>query len=52
MSCLPARPSSIASEENALLTPEKGFSIDREGPRDECGVFGVYGPGHEVARLA
>src|SRR3954463_10039155 len=25
---------------------------DREGPRDECGVFGVYAPGHDVARLA
>jgi amidophosphoribosyltransferase len=25
---------------------------DRDGPRDECGVFGVYAPGHEVARLA
>jgi len=25
---------------------------DREGPRDECGVFGVYGPGHDVSRLA
>jgi amidophosphoribosyltransferase len=24
----------------------------REGPRDECGVFGVYAPGHDVARLA
>ncbi|WP_372790317.1 amidophosphoribosyltransferase [Paraconexibacter sp.] len=24
----------------------------REGPRDECGVFGIYGPGHEVSRLA
>lgn len=24
----------------------------REGPRDECGVFAVYGPGHDVARLA
>src|SRR5688572_9338635 len=24
---------------------------DREGPRDECGVFGVYAPGHDVARL-
>jgi amidophosphoribosyltransferase len=28
------------------------FLDDREGPRDECGVFGVYAPGHEVARLA
>jgi amidophosphoribosyltransferase len=34
------------------LTPDQGFSIDREGPRDECGVFGVYAPGHDVARLA
>jgi amidophosphoribosyltransferase len=24
----------------------------RDGPRDECGVFGVYAPGHDVARLA
>src|SRR5271156_5734688 len=24
----------------------------REGPRDECGVFGLYAPGHEVSRLA
>src|SRR4051794_27570197 len=24
----------------------------RDGPRDECGVFGVYAPGHEVPRLA
>src|SRR3954454_1803725 len=24
----------------------------RDGPRDECGVFGVYAPGRDVARLA
>jgi amidophosphoribosyltransferase len=24
---------------------------ERDGPRDECGVFGIYAPGHEVARL-
>jgi amidophosphoribosyltransferase len=24
---------------------------DRDGPRDECGVFGVLAPGHDVARL-
>ena len=24
----------------------------RDGPRDECGVFGVYAPGHDVSRLA
>jgi amidophosphoribosyltransferase len=27
-------------------------SIDlRDGPRDECGVFGINAPGHDVARL-
>ncbi len=25
---------------------------DRDGPRDDCGVFGVYAPGHDVARLS
>ena len=25
---------------------------ERDGPRDECGVFGVYAPEHDVARLA
>ena len=25
---------------------------DRDGPRDECGVFGVYAPEQDVARLA
>ena len=25
---------------------------ERDGPRDECGVFGVFAPGHDVARLA
>jgi amidophosphoribosyltransferase len=24
---------------------------DRDGPRDECGVFGIYAPGSDVARL-
>ena len=24
----------------------------RDGPRDECGVFGICAPGHEVSRLA
>jgi amidophosphoribosyltransferase len=28
------------------------FEGMREGPRDECGVFGLYAPGHEVARLS
>jgi amidophosphoribosyltransferase len=34
------------------LTPKQGFSFDRQGPREECGVFGVYAPGHDVSRLA
>jgi amidophosphoribosyltransferase len=25
---------------------------ERDGPRDECGVFGIYGPEHDVSRLA
>ena len=25
---------------------------DRDGPRDECGVFGVYAPNREVAKLS
>jgi len=24
----------------------------REGPRDECGIFGIVAPGHDVARMA
>jgi amidophosphoribosyltransferase len=31
------------------MTQELHF---RDGPRDECGVFGVYAPGNDVARLA
>src|SRR5947209_9674513 len=27
-------------------------SDHRDGPRDECGVFGIYAPDHDVARLA
>ena len=26
--------------------------VHRDGPRDECGVFGIYAPEHDVARLA
>jgi amidophosphoribosyltransferase len=25
---------------------------ERDGPRDECGVFGIYAPDHDVSRLA
>jgi amidophosphoribosyltransferase len=34
-----------------MISTERPFP-DRDGPRDECGVFGVYAPGHDVARLA
>jgi amidophosphoribosyltransferase len=40
-----------AQERVRFLEPEAGGVADREGPRDECGVFGVYAPEHDVARL-
>jgi amidophosphoribosyltransferase len=33
------------------MTPHEAIP-DRDGPRDECGVFGVYAPDSDVARLA
>jgi amidophosphoribosyltransferase len=36
-----------------MALPDRSEHFDqRDGPRDECGVFGVYGPEHDVARLA
>src|SRR5256884_6448072 len=36
-----------------MALPDRSEHLDqRDGPRDECGVFGVYGPEHDVARLA
>ncbi len=32
--------------------PCYGADVTRDGPRDECGVFGLYAPGHEVSRLS
>ncbi len=34
------------------MNPTERPISDRDGPRDECGVFGVHAPGREVARLA
>ncbi len=31
---------------------DQHFLDEREGPRDECGVFGIYAPEHDVSRLA
>jgi amidophosphoribosyltransferase len=36
----------------AGLTPRASVTSMRDGPRDECGVFGLYAPGHEVSRLS
>ena len=35
-----------------MTTSSTDLSDPRDGPRDECGVFGVYAPGHDVARYA
>ena len=34
------------------VTVARGAGRMRDGPRDECGVFGLYAPGHEVSRLS
>ncbi|MBS1844685.1 MAG: amidophosphoribosyltransferase [Actinobacteria bacterium] len=34
------------------MTTFEPVPTDRDKPRDECGVFGVYAPGHDVSRLA
>ena len=35
-----------------IVVHENPFLDARDGPRDECGVFGLYAPGQEVARLS
>ncbi len=35
----------------AILDPVSSLE-GRDGPRDECGVFGIFAPGHDVSRLA
>jgi amidophosphoribosyltransferase len=45
--------SSSAFDDRETRAPGRaGRLLDRDGPRDECGVFGVYAPAHDVARLA
>ena len=39
----------MLDEETQLPRPE---DFEDEGPHEECGVFGVYAPGEDVARLA
>jgi amidophosphoribosyltransferase len=35
-----------------LGPPMPPVNDHRDGPRDECGVFGIYAPDHDVSRLA
>ena len=37
---------------SARGAPCYGADVMRDGPRDECGVFGLYAPGREVSRLS
>jgi amidophosphoribosyltransferase len=34
------------------MTEQNTELDERDGPRDECGVFGIYAPEHDVARMA
>ncbi len=62
MSAVPVHPSEARAPAAATVNramPYTGGSThpsppleDRDGPRDECGVFGIYAPGHEVSRLS
>jgi amidophosphoribosyltransferase len=46
----------VASRQRIMLSASLPMADtdtpDRDGPRDECGVFGIHGPGHDVSRLA
>src|SRR5689334_7477030 len=44
-----SRPAASLSARGSRMLPAND---DRDGPRDECGVFGIYAPEHDVARLA
>jgi amidophosphoribosyltransferase len=47
-----SRPPKLAAAPGAPSRAQAPERPDRDGPRDECGVFGVYAPDHDVARLA
>jgi amidophosphoribosyltransferase len=46
-----ARRASVVEAMAGARAGGPGFQ-DRDGPRDECGVFGIYAPGHDVSRLS
>ncbi|HTR72885.1 MAG TPA: amidophosphoribosyltransferase [Solirubrobacteraceae bacterium] len=51
----PSQPSSDVAPDRSRETLAGGEHPrlgQRDGPRDECGVFGLYAPGHDVARLS
>src|SRR5947209_5898998 len=37
--------------DRAALTPPGGFPLDEDHPHDECGVFGIFAPREDVARI-
>jgi amidophosphoribosyltransferase len=42
----------MSSYQRPSPAPEEIGVPDRDGPRDECGVFGIYAPTSDVSRLA
>ena len=46
------RPQKLPAGEGTHGRACRGELAERDGPRDECGVFGIYAPEHDVARLA
>jgi amidophosphoribosyltransferase len=49
---LPEAPRAWHAERAAILEQVTSLAQERDGPRDECGVFGIYAPRHDVSRLA
>ena len=51
----------MSSVRNEHVSPERTLSLppvappaaepDEQGPREECGVFGVWAPGEDVAKM-
>jgi amidophosphoribosyltransferase len=49
--CAPYLRGPFTAERTAILVRVTNLD-EREGPRDECGVFGIYAPGHDVSKWA
>ena len=50
--CRPRRRSDRVFPRSRAMSLDPPDLDPRDGPRDECGVFGIYGPEHDVSRLA